>query len=454
MKERINKNKTIKFKQYAFGLVLAIELIMSFTFLGYIHVQSISATIAYIPIVVAGCLFGPVESTFMGVVFGLGSMYKASALYVVSIDRIFSPLHSSSPVGSILLSVGARAVFGLIIGILFSLVRKKKYIYLWNGLIAAISPLIHSFLVYSVMGVFFSEYGYTYKNSGQIKISDLAGTAICVICVELVYMFYHSATVKKYESAVNYTKSNPHFSKRIGTTLFIVEAVIICMAVMSTTYFSDRSKYMLIEHNVKVTKAISSDLLHLQIQFLIAMLALDLILIIFLLVGYRYMAYREYKGEMDHLTGIMGRRLFLYYCNKSQEEDHAQSDGKGWFLFVDVDWFKQINDTLGHSVGDDTLKQIAQILQNMLGKYGAVGRVGGDEFAAIVDQKMSCQELEEKLEEFLNEIAEILPERKVSCSIGAYRFSFPQDVKHLLEETDAVLYKAKAIGKACFVIQE
>ncbi len=454
MDEQINKNRKIKFKQYAFGLVLAIELVMSFTFLGYIHIQPISATTAYIPIVVAGCIFGPLESTIMGVVFGLGSMYKASALYVVSIDSIFSPVNSSSPLGSVLLSVGARALFGLIVGIIFSLVRKKKHIYLWNGLIAAISPGIHSFLVYGAMGLFFPEYGYTYKNSGSVKLSDLVGIVVCIICVELVYMFYNSATVKKYEKAINHTKSNPHFSKKIGMKLFIVEFMIICIAIISTTYFANRSEYMLTEHHVKVTKAISSDLLHLQIQFLIAMLALDLILIILLLVGYRYMAYREYKGEMDHLTGVMGRRLFLYYCNKSQEEDHTQSDGKGWFLFIDVDWFKQINDTLGHAVGDDTLKQIAQILKNIFGQYGAVGRVGGDEFAAMIDQKMSRQELEKRLEEFLDEVAQILPERKVSCSIGAYNFSFPQDVKYLLEETDGVLYKAKASGRACFVIQE
>lgn len=172
MDEQINKNRKIKFKQYAFGLVLAIELVMSFTFLGYIHIQPISATTAYIPIVVAGCIFGPLESTIMGVVFGLGSMYKASALYVVSIDSIFSPVNSSSPLGSVLLSVGARALFGLIVGIIFSLVRKKKHIYLWNGLIAAISPGIHSFLVYGAMGLF------SRNMDIRIKIPDQSNSVI------------------------------------------------------------------------------------------------------------------------------------------------------------------------------------------------------------------------------------------------------------------------------------
>ena len=115
-----NKWKHLKFEKYVFVLLLAIELIMSFTFLGFIHIDPISLTTAYIPIVVAGCLLGPLESTVIGLVFGLASMYKASALYVVSDDKIFSPLYSGNPIGSILLSVGSRVLFGFVIGYLFS----------------------------------------------------------------------------------------------------------------------------------------------------------------------------------------------------------------------------------------------------------------------------------------------------------------------------------------------
>lgn len=267
-------------------------------------------------------------------------------------------------------------------------------------------------------------------------------------------MIYNSERVKRYEEAINQSTDNPFFSKKTGVYLAIIEIVIICMAVLSTIYFSDRAEYMLSEHGIKVTNIISRDLLHLQIQFLTAMLALNFILIILLLFVYQYMAYREYKGEMDYLTGIMGRRLFLSYCNAIQSENHRNSDNEGWFLFLDVDWFKKINDSLGHSVGDSTLREVAQILQTTFGEYGAVGRVGGDEFATIIDQKMSRKELEKKLDDFLCAISKILPEIKVSCSIGAYHFTYPQEVKYLLKETDEVLYQAKATGKACYVIRE
>ena len=71
--------------------LIAIELLMSFSFLGYFHIEPISITFAYIPILIAGCLMGPLESTLLGVVFGLASMWKASASYVSAGDRIFSP---------------------------------------------------------------------------------------------------------------------------------------------------------------------------------------------------------------------------------------------------------------------------------------------------------------------------------------------------------------------------
>lgn len=73
------------FDRYFFWLLIAVELLMSFTFLGYIHIPPISVTTAYIPILAAGCLFSPVQSVIIGIVFGITSMYKASASFVFNI---------------------------------------------------------------------------------------------------------------------------------------------------------------------------------------------------------------------------------------------------------------------------------------------------------------------------------------------------------------------------------
>ena len=68
--------ETHKFEHYIFSLLLAVEVIMSFTFLGYVHIPPISITTAYIPIIITACLFGPAEASLAGLLFGLGSLYK------------------------------------------------------------------------------------------------------------------------------------------------------------------------------------------------------------------------------------------------------------------------------------------------------------------------------------------------------------------------------------------
>ena len=117
MKKFLKRHSQVK--NYAFILLIAIEFLMSFTFLGYIHIPPISITIAYIPILIAGCFLGVGQSTFLGFLFGVASMYKATAYYVMASDQIFSPFMSSSPAASLLLSVGTRTIFGLLVGLAF-----------------------------------------------------------------------------------------------------------------------------------------------------------------------------------------------------------------------------------------------------------------------------------------------------------------------------------------------
>lgn len=87
------EHKVTEGNRYIFGFLIALELFMSFSFLGYIHIEPISMTFSYIPVLIAGCVLGPKESTITGTVFGLASMWKASALYVTRGDAIFSPFY-------------------------------------------------------------------------------------------------------------------------------------------------------------------------------------------------------------------------------------------------------------------------------------------------------------------------------------------------------------------------
>lgn len=407
-----NKWKHLKFEKYVFVLLLAIELIMSFTFLGFIHIDPISLTTAYIPIVVAGCLLGPLESTLIGLVFGLASMYKASALYVVSDDKIFSPLYSGNPIGSILLSVGSRVLFGFVIGYLFSIIKGRKYEKIGIWILSLISQWIHAFLVFTVMGACFPQLGYTGMSTFHMGINDALIALCCLFWVEVAYKIYHKERIQKYKDAVNQSLDDPYLSSKIVAISSGISFLIICIAIFSTGYFANRSTCMLKQHRVHVTRTI----------------------------------------EIDSLTGVMGRRLFLQHCQNIQSDQRIHGH-QGWFLFLDVDWFKQINDKLGHIAGDETLKQFATFLQEQFEPYGAVGRVGGDEFAVMIEEEMSQEVLEKELEQFFQNISGIQKKVTVSCSIGVYRFTYPKTIKELLTKTDEILYEAKANGRGCFVIR-
>ena len=407
-----NKWKHLKFEKYVFVLLLAIELIMSFTFLGFIHIDPISLTTAYIPIVVAGCLLGPLESILIGLVFGLASMYKASALYVVSDDKIFSPLYSGNPIGSILLSVGARVLFGFVIGYLFSIIKGRKYEKIGIWILSLISQWIHAFLVFTVMGACFPQLGYTGMSTFHMGINDALIALCCLFWVEVAYKIYHKERIQKYKDAVNQSLDDPYLSSKIVAISSGIGFLIICIAIFSTGYFANRSTYMLKQHRVHVTRTI----------------------------------------EIDSLTGVMGRRLFLQHCQNIQSDQRIHGH-QGWFLFLDVDWFKQINDKLGHIAGDETLKKFAMFLKEQFEPYGAVGRVGGDEFAVMIEEEMSQEVLEKELEQFFQNISGIQKEVTVSCSIGVYRFKYPKTIKELLTKTDEILYEAKANGRGCFVIR-
>lgn len=410
---------TSSFDRYCFGVLLAIEVLMSFTFLGYIHFPPISITIAYLPIIVAACLFGPVQSTLTAIVFGLGSMYKASATYVMPMDMVFSPFSSSEPMASLFLSVGTRALMGLLVGLAFAAVKKSKHFRLWMCLLTVLAIRLHVFLVYGALGILFPQFQRDYTLAFKLDYRDFLSALLCIIFVSLTWELYHSRLVQKLKLYVDRSSRTSYVNDTLRNRSVTFFAVALTLTVVAAAYFSQRTVYMLKQHGIMVESNIASDLLHLQLQFVMAIIALNFILTICVLCAYKYLAYKEYLGAMDSLTGIMGRKLFLNNCQELQNKQELTGNEMiGWFLFFDVDYFKSINDTYGHLIGDKVLKEFAAQIDESLSSYGIVGRLGGDEFAAMLDKPISRQELAETLDDLYEQIADILPEqRRVTCSI-------------------------------------
>jgi diguanylate cyclase (GGDEF)-like protein len=89
----------------------------------------------------------------------------------------------------------------------------------------------------------------------------------------------------------------------------------------------------------------------------------------------------QYMARFDHLTGLPNRMLF--YDRLQQSLAHSRRDKRpAAVVFIDLDHFKRVNDTLGHAVGDELLQEVAQRIKSSLRSGDSVGRLSGDEFAA------------------------------------------------------------------------
>jgi len=161
------------------------------------------------------------------------------------------------------------------------------------------------------------------------------------------------------------------------------------------------------------------------------------------------------KANRDALTGLYNREYFEQFVSNTLSKNVLSSAA---LIFVDVDHFKQVNDTLGHMVGDDILCFFAKRLLGVFRHTDIIARYGGDEFVVFANG-IGRSDLEKRLAQ----LCEILRypyrngtiEYRVSGSIGAALF--PEDgtdYKQLLDHADCATYMAKERGKDQFVLYQ
>jgi diguanylate cyclase (GGDEF)-like protein len=157
------------------------------------------------------------------------------------------------------------------------------------------------------------------------------------------------------------------------------------------------------------------------------------------------------EATRDALTGLANRRMFF------QQLEHAfantkRQEGNLALAYIDLDKFKQINDTLGHAAGDVLLFTVAARMKSVLRDGDTLARLGGDEFAVILEQASddAIVQLERRLRETISTPLELGGKRITpDFSIGFARY--PQDADSmpaLLQYADALMYKQKARRRA------
>ena len=123
----------------------------------------------------------------------------------------------------------------------------------------------------------------------------------------------------------------------------------------------------------------------------VGLLSMALLVVLFMIFNRRYATFKAYEETLDPLTGLMTRRAFFQTCARVLREQQPQG---GYFLMVDLDHLKEINDTFGHPEGDRVIRQVGQCLKDSFGEQALAARMGGDEFALLLWEPISRQELE------------------------------------------------------------
>lgn len=155
----------------------------------------------------------------------------------------------------------------------------------------------------------------------------------------------------------------------------------------------------------------------------------------------------QLAAETDLLTGILNRRGFEARAERMLER-RRRTGAQVALLLIDIDRFKRVNDTLGHAAGDRTIRSLARALSEAMPASAVVARLGGEEFAALLDhasEEVARLQAEAIRESVFSRQEEGVP--AVTVSIGVTELDAAEDLRAALERADGALYAAKRAGR-------
>ncbi|HEU4351293.1 MAG TPA: EAL domain-containing protein [Burkholderiales bacterium] len=160
----------------------------------------------------------------------------------------------------------------------------------------------------------------------------------------------------------------------------------------------------------------------------------------------------QHLADHDPLTGLPNRRLLEDRLRQALALSHRNRKASA-VMFVDLDRFKTINDSLGHAVGDTLLKEVASRLVRQLREGDTICRIGGDEFVVVLPEVKRSSDVAHVAQKVIEQLSRpvIVEEREllVTCSIGIA--VYPDDGRNaetLIRNADAAMYHAKELGRA------
>jgi diguanylate cyclase (GGDEF)-like protein len=157
----------------------------------------------------------------------------------------------------------------------------------------------------------------------------------------------------------------------------------------------------------------------------------------------------EHASLHDSLTGLPNRR----YLDRALSELDPGEDGSAALLHIDVDRFKQINDTKGHAAGDALLVHVAGMLRRLVRETDVVARIGGDEFVVLMSPAPPRERIQEIVDNIISSAERPMiwngQECRTGVSIGIAEWEPRIAARQLLVNADIALYRAKRTGRNC-----
>jgi diguanylate cyclase (GGDEF)-like protein len=156
---------------------------------------------------------------------------------------------------------------------------------------------------------------------------------------------------------------------------------------------------------------------------------------------------RTYFSTVDELTKVYNRRALNDYLEKLI--DYSKCYGEPLSIaMVDIDYFKGINDSYGHDVGDEVLIKLSEILLRNIRKVDILARWGGEEFTILMP-KINVEEAYKMLETLRKTIenTRVINDMRVTISVGVTELKNTDTFDDLIRRADEVLYKAKNNGR-------
>jgi diguanylate cyclase (GGDEF)-like protein len=165
----------------------------------------------------------------------------------------------------------------------------------------------------------------------------------------------------------------------------------------------------------------------------------------------------QYHAFHDSLTGLPNRTWLMNHLSQLIQTAKSDPDYLYAVLFLDLDRFKIINDSLGHPVGDRLLQQLAERMKSCLRKNDNVARLGGDEFVIILEEIRDLPEVTNVAERILATLKkpfelegqEVFTSVSIGVTLSTIGYSYPEDI---LKDADIAMYNAKSSGKGCYEI--